>query len=247
MVRPGRADDITVPDIPDRFVVFGFVAFVVAIAYVFAHFAARERRERLAALARGLRFTLLPDDEAALAHAEYDRFAPFGRGAEQTSYNLIVGERNGVRYEMFDYRFETGSDEHKTTHRYGVVVARVPMRFKRMRVRPEGLLDQAGALAGFDDINFELHEFSARYHVSCEDREYAYQLIHPLAIEFLMGCPTLDWQFDRSVIVIHCRGHFEPRELPRIMQAVEGFVALIPNFVREDCAHTGEEPFVRSY
>ena len=149
--------DEMLTNLPDRYVIYGFAIVVAVLACVFAHFAARQRRERLAALARALRFTLVPDDEAALAHAEYHDFDPFDRGHEQTSFNLIVGQRNGVRYEMFDYRYQTGDDEHKFTHRYGVVVARVPMGFKRLRIRPEGLLDQVVALAVFDYINFELH------------------------------------------------------------------------------------------
>ena len=225
---------------PDRYIIIAAVVVVAGLVCVFSHFAARERRQRLAALARALRFTLVPDDEAALAHGEYDRFDPFDRGTEQTSFNLIVGQRNGVRYELFDYRYETGSDETKVTHRYGVVVARVPVRFKRLRLRPEGFLDQVATMAGFDDINFELHEFSRRYHVSCEDREYAYQIIHPLAIEFLMRCPVLHWQIDGSVIVIHRAGRFEPREMLRVMEAIEGFLGHVPEFVREDAGPTDE-------
>jgi hypothetical protein len=225
---------------PNQIVIFGLAIVLIVIVLVLAHLAAKKRREELEAFARSMGFTFAPDDdEAALVHAQYDGFEPFGRGRGQTSYNLITGARKDLRFEMFDYKYTTGSGKNKRTHRCGIVAAHVPVWFKKLRLRPEGFFDKMAAFAGFDDINFESHEFSARYHVACDDRQYAYQLIHPQAIEFLLRCPALHWQFNGPVVVIHKRGRFKPDELRHVVEAVEGFVKLVPAFVREDQAHLG--------
>ena len=44
----------------------------------------------------------------------------------------------------------------------------------------------AGAL-GFHDINFESSEFSRKFHIKCADKKFAYDVIHPRMMEFLLA------------------------------------------------------------
>jgi hypothetical protein len=220
--------------------VFGiFVAVLIGVA-VISVVAAAKRRRALEELARRFGFTFEADAyDGDTAAARYAGFDPFGRGRSRRASNLLRGRRAEIEFELFDYRFTTGSGKNKKTHRYGIVAAHVPMRFTSMRIRPEGVFDKLVAFAGFDDINFESHEFSARYHVSCDDRQFAYHLIHAQAIEHLLRCPPLHWQLGGGVIVLHRSGAFKPDELPRAVEAVEGFMKTIPAFVREDVARRG--------
>ena len=213
-----------------------FAAVLMAIV-IWSAVAAAKRRKALGEVARRLGFDFDPDahDGDAIA-GRYPNFDPFGRGRARRASNVLRGRRGDVEFELFDYRFTTGSGKNKRTHRYGIAAARVPVRFRSLRIRPEGIFDKLASFAGFDDINFESHEFSARYHVACDDRQFAYQLIHPQAIEHLLRCPPLNWQMNGTVIVIHRSGAFKPEEIPRVVESIEGFVRMVPAFVRKDVA-----------
>jgi hypothetical protein len=226
--------------------IFGIFIAIVIVGIIVAYYAAERRRKELADLAQRIGFDFDPNsDEAEGAYASYGGFAPFGRGGSRKSYNLLRGTRGQIAFELFDYRFTTGSGKNKQTHRYGIVAARAPMHFHELQIRPEGFFDKLASFAGFDDINFESNEFSARYHVSCADRQFAYAIIHPQMIEFLLACPPHHWQLNGGVILIHRRGRFSPSELRHIISVIEKFVALIPPFVREDIGHAGPDPRLR--
>jgi len=214
---------------------FGIFIVVLLALAIWSVVAAAKRRTALGEVARQLGFEFDRDahDGDAVAH-RYHAFDPFDRGRARRASNVLRGRRGELEFELFDYRFTTGNGKNKRTHRYGIAAAHVPVRFRPLRIRPEGIFDKLASFAGFDDINFESHEFSARYHVSCDDRQFAYQVIHPQAIEHLLRCPPLHWQMNGNVIVIHRSGAFKPDEIPRVVESAEGFVRMVPNFVRSD-------------
>jgi len=214
---------------------FFLAAFIVLCigAAIFAWRAAEKRRKALEAFAADHGLAFDPDPDPTLI----DRFsgmAPFDRGSDRRVSNRIHGRRGEVDWELFDYRYTTGSGKNRRTHHFGVVVACVPLLFPRMTLRAEGLFDKVASLVGYDDINFESHEFSSRYHVSGADRKRCYDLIHPRMIEFLMTLPRYHWQFDGNRIVIHLAGSQHPQTMADIMSAIGGFLERIPDYVRKD-------------
>ncbi len=208
------------------------VAAIALIVAIFAYLAAEKRRKELAAFAfgMGLDFTASPSD----VHFKYESFTPFGSGHSRRSKNLIHGRRNQLGWELFDYRYTTGSGKNQQTHHYGIVAAQVSLAFPVMRIRPEGFFDKIAAVVGFDDIDFESDAFSRKYHVKCGDRKEAYDLIHPQMIEYLMAIRPYDWQFSGPWILIHKSGRFSVVEMAAAMEAIEGFVERVPEYVRED-------------
>jgi hypothetical protein len=212
---------------------FGAIILLIVISLIIGAIASAKRNRELTALAERTGLFFAPD--SGDAHLRYERFLPFGRGSSQRTANLLHGPRGRFHWEMFDYRFRTGSGKNRRTHRYGIAVATLPgMYFHKLTMRPEGFVDKVASLAGFGDINFESHEFSRRYHVSCDVRKYAYDLIHPQMIEYLLGCSTRHWQLYGDVILIHTPGRFSAHELEDVMATVEGFIERIPAYVQED-------------
>ena len=53
-------------------------------------------------------------------------------------------------------------------------------------VRPEGLFDKLKGAIGFDDIDFESEEFSRKFYVQSSDKRFAYDVLHPRMMEFLL-------------------------------------------------------------
>ena len=61
------------------------------------------------------------------------------------------------------------------------------VQFPHLFLRTEGLLDRIAGFIGFDDIDFESEEFSKRYFCKSDDRQFAYAVIHPQMMEWLMS------------------------------------------------------------
>ena len=220
------------------------LAGAVALAVVIiGYLAAEKRRKELAAFAfgMGLDFTHSP----GWVHDRYSAFDPFDRGHSRRSRNLVHGHRHDIDWEMFDYRFKTGSGKNQQTHRYGVVVGRVPLALPTLRIRPEGFFDKLAAVVGFDDIDFESDHFSRKYHVSCHDRKRAYDLIHPQMIEYLLTLELHNWQFGGPCIIICRSRRYDVSDLPRVMEAIEGFVQRVPEYVRQDIGVVRPPPIAR--
>lgn len=215
----------------DNWIILLFIAAGILFT-VMSWYAAEKRRKALAefAHANGFEFKSAPGD----IHEKYEAFSPFGSGRNRRSANLIHGQRGEIRWEMFDYRYTTGSGKNKTTHRVGVIVAKVPLMLPRLRIRPEHIFDKLAAAVGFDDIDFESAEFSRKYHVKGDDRKTAYDLIHPQMIEYLLSKPARDWQIGGSVILFQKSGHFSTAEMTDSMALISGFVERIPEYVRQD-------------
>ena len=115
----------------------------------------------------------------------------------------------------------------------------MPLALPRMTVRPEGMFDKVAALAGFDDINFESEAFSRRYHVTGDDRRRVYDLLHPQMMEYLLSLPAVSWQIGPGVVMQARSGRYGAEELGRVMEAIGGFLARVPAYVRDELRSGG--------
>lgn len=182
------------------FIVLAIVA-VGVLAYL-GHLAAKKRREALEALASelGLRFDPRHDN----AHDdEYAHFEIFRRGHSRSAYNTLHGslEIDGRRFPTkagdFRYRKKTGSGKNRRTitHRFSYLILHLPWRdVPDLLIRPEGMFDQLAGVFGFDDIDFESDEFSRKFHVKSPNRRFAYDVVHPRMMDFLLEAsgPAID-------------------------------------------------------
>lgn len=206
---------------------------VVGLGIVIAAFLSSIKRQKeLSAFAMQSGFAFTP--HAGDHHEQYDSFDPFDRGHSRRSSNLIHGRRGAIDWEMFDYKYTTGSGKNRQTHHCGVVLARIDVVLSRMRIRPEGFFDKLAGLVGFDDIDFESEEFSRRFHISSDDRKFTYDLIHPKMMEYLLGAPAANWQLGSRIVMITRSGRYKANELTGLMALIDGFVERIPNYLRQD-------------
>lgn len=240
---------------PILFVVF-FILILVG-AY-FSHQAAKKRQEQLLQMAAEFGFEFHPEGLkrpeqtgfwASLASAfeespdvsflrRFEGFSPFGQGHSPDIDNLLVGNRNGLDWYLFDYSYKTTSSNGKTTttttHPFGVVAVRVPLLLPGLSMSPENVLHRIGSKLGMKDLTFELEEFNRRYFIQCQDARAAHDILHPQAIEFLMMHPVREWQFGGYHLMIHQHGYYDPLEIRRIMEEIQGFLELVPEYVRQD-------------
>jgi len=207
-----------------------FIALAVALI-VFGILKARERREAMTRLAAELGFEYYPDDPWDLAD-RYAMFELFGRGHSREASNVICGEIDSRAVVAFDYQYTTGSGKNQSTHSCQALVMGLPIVAAGLRMRSENLFDHVAAWVGYDDINFESDEFSRRYHVACDDRRFAYDILHARLIDYLLGCgsvPNLEMQ---GPLMVLFESQGDAANVRRLLAIGREIVASIPDYVR---------------
>lgn len=228
---------------------------LVIAGMVFAHRQARKRREALQAFAakRGLAFTEGHDQE------HDDRFARFGmfrRGHSRAAFNTMEGTTmiadRSVRVRTGDFRFreERGSGKNRRTVTVNLSYLIVWNPFgvgPETIVRREGFFDRLKGVLGFDDIDFESVEFSKAYHVSSEDKRFAYDLIDPRMMEFIMSTSPPAFEIEGELICISDgKGRWDAEAFDRQLDWADGFLGHWPRHLAksmtDQAASTKDHP-----
>ncbi|HWP39327.1 MAG TPA: hypothetical protein VNL70_00280 [Tepidisphaeraceae bacterium] len=214
-------------------IIISLLIAIVVIAAIIGRYTHRKRQQQMSELASSLGFAF--DPEPLDVQARYVGFWPMDVGRSHSSFNLISGVTDrptSIQWEIFDHRYTTGSGKNRRTHHMTIVAATVgQFSFPRLTMRPEGIFDKLAAMVGYDDIDFPSDEFSSRYHVKCEDRRFAYDLLTPRVIEYLLASPPRHWQLAGPRIVLVSSGRASADDIRQAMSLIEGFIQRIPQHV----------------
>ncbi len=111
---------------------------------------------------------------------------PFRDGTYREAHNVLRGSVNGLPVRVFDYQHVLEHGRNAETCRYRVALFQLPVDAPPLSVRPEHLWEAASRLLNAREISFESEEFNRRYHVQCEDRRFAFDVLHPRAMQTLL-------------------------------------------------------------
>ncbi len=178
------------------------LAAVGGIIYV-AWLMEKQRREAMARLASKLGYSFSAHDGWGIP-GRYGQIDLFRRGHSKRARNVIHGERDGSAVMIFDYRYTTGSGKNKSTHSRNVMLVEMPeQRFPELFIRREGFFDKVAAAVGFDDIDFESHEFSRKFYVKSRDKRFAYDVVDARMMEFLLGVGDLNIELEGADLAFY--------------------------------------------
>jgi hypothetical protein len=176
------------------FVLIPIVVVLGVIGVIVAYKREKARREAMLKLASELGLSFNPDSDRD--HDDrFRQFSIFSRGRSRKAYNTLSGTCQLMGHEveliMGDYKYTvdsgSGKNRRSTTHRVSYLLIGVPIdRVPSLVIRPEKFFDKLAAMVGFDDIDFESVEFSRKFLVSSDNKRFAYDLIDPRMMEFLM-------------------------------------------------------------
>ena len=212
-----------------------FVAIACAVGFFIwlAYYLERIRREAMQELAARLGYDFSANDMWGIPR-RYDFLNIFSRGHSRRARNVIHGERGGARVLLFDYRYTTGHGKNRHTHSRTPVIMEMPgQNFPGFYLRREGFFDKVAAAVGFDDIDFESHEFSKRYYVKCADKRFAYDVVNPRQMEFLLGLSDVNVEMAGQALVFHLGRKLKPEDLEWLHGAAMEFVSNVPRFAIE--------------
>jgi hypothetical protein len=227
------------------FLVFLIVA---ALAIVGGYFSYQAKQKRIAELSqfaaeRGWTFTAAED----YSHDErYGHFSTFTSGRNPYAYNTITGAIavGDAQWpvQMGDFHYETtstsrdsnGNTSTKTHHHYlsYLLVTTPHLGTPDLFIRREGFFDKIASMLGFDDIDFESAQFSDKFIVKSSDKRFAYDVIHPRMMEFLLDAkpPIIDLQHGQCCLTLgeHC---WTPQEFASTLAWAEAFFERWPRHV----------------
>ncbi len=166
----------------------------------------RERREAFARLAAELGFSFRPDRDRRIA----DRYAfldSLDQGSNRYAYNILSGEIDGESIEVFDYHYETHYTDdkgrhHTNHHHFSFFVLLLSRTFPELRITKEGFFSKIAQAIGFDDIDFESHEFSRRFCVKSRDKKFAYDICNAQMIDYLLANTDLAIEIESNAMAI---------------------------------------------
>lgn len=207
----------------------------------------QQRRTELAGLAASLGWSFDPSEDPD--HDErFAQFEVFRRGHGRRAYNTlrgaleVQGRRFGVQAGDFTYKITSGSGKNRstTTYRISYLIVQLPWDPPALVIRSENVLDRLAGFLGFEDIDFESEEFSRRFHVTCKDRKFAYDLVDPAMMELLLDLkpPVINVEAGHACFCDD-RGRWDPPTFRARIEFATTFLARWPRHLlqRLEAAH----------
>lgn len=216
------------------FLFVGFVALVVVLAIV-AGKAAKKRREDLAALAARLGLSFWPDHNRELP-SRYGFLNKLAQGSNRYAYNLLSGSFQGHPVFLFDYHYETESRDSKGNqqthhHHFSFFILQMERSFPELVIASEGIFSKIAQAFGYDDIDFESHEFSRRFCVRSKDKKFAYDVCHARMMEYLLANPDLTIEIENNALAIAFDRCLDPHQIEPNLNRLAHLRSLMPNYL----------------
>ena len=222
-------------------VIIGAIILFAVGAY-FGWKAEMKRREELAALAAEMGFSF--DHEKDSSHDDrYAQFEIFRRGHSRVAFNTMQGQIDLLGSScdaiLGDFRYRvtrnSGKSSSTTTYRFSYLIVHLPWDCPPLLIRPEGIFDKVAGAFGFDDIDFESEEFSRRFYVKSPDKRFAYDVLHPRMMEFMLASapPMIDLE-DGAVCLSGGKKRWSVEVFRERIRLLEKFCELWPRHLLRD-------------
>lgn len=196
--------------------------------------AARQARQAVAERL-GLTYEPSPMEDVV---SRYAGLRAMPRGVQRYAENLFRGFHKGVDVRCFDYVYVTEShgpkgQTHRQRHYVAVAIANLGERFPRLTIVPETWGHKLWDAVGGDDIDFESAEFSRRFWVKSDDKRFAYAVLHPRAMEYLLAAEWKHWELRDGAVAAWTSGRIRVEDVEAALDRIVGFVADLPAYMRQ--------------
>lgn len=230
-------------------IIVGFIALII-LGAVFGSAQTKRRREALQhwATSLGLSFD---ERKNSRFDQRFSEFKCFQQGKNRYAHNVSFGNFEGRAVYAFDYHYETESTRTVTStdakgrtstrtetvthnHDFSAVILEPNLPLKPLLIRPEGFGDRVASFFGKNDLDFESAAFSRRYHVSADDRRWAYDVLHARTIDFLLTMPEHTIEFAPArVLVLRGRRRLDAEQFHTALHLIDGVLDALPDYLRQ--------------
>jgi len=206
----------------------GAIIVVICIigAIIWGIRAGKKRSSEMGLLAEriGLQFSSERNYAIAKQYAFLDKLR---QGENRYAYNILTGRFQNREVAVFDYHFETHSTDSKgrrqTHHHYfSFFILSLEKSFPELTIAKEGFLSKIVQAVGFDDIDFESHEFSRRFVVRSKDKKFAYDFCNAQMIDDLLAQPDINIEVDQNSLALGFNRRLKIEEIePNLTRLIE--------------------------
>jgi len=209
--------------------IFGFVAIFI-IVLVVGYISSLKRREAMAAVAVKLGLQFMPNKDRYMAR-RYNFLDKLRRGSDRYAYNVLSGTYQGHEVLIFDYHYRTGSG--KDTHHYyfSFFILQLPASFPELVIGPEGIFSKIAQAIGYDDIDFESHEFSRKFCVRSKDKKFAYDVCNSRMIEYLLSNTDLSIEVEERSLAVSFNSCLAPDKIEPNLNRLITIRSLLPDYL----------------
>ncbi len=215
-------------------IIVGVVALIVVMG-VLSYLSAQKRREAMMALAAKLGFHFDPAKDWDLAR-RYSFLDKLRAGSNRYAFNVLSGSYEGQEVILFDHHYETYSSDSKghtqTHHHYfSCFILHLPRSFPELVIAREGFFSKIAQAVGYDDIDFESHEFSRRFCVRSPDKKFAYDICHARMMEYLLANDDLTIEIEGDVLAITFSSRLDPERIEPNLNRLVALRSLMPEYL----------------
>ncbi len=213
-------------------VVFVAVFILVVVAGAIS---ARKRREAMGALAAKIGLHFNPDKDRSI-RSRYKFLDKLRSGSNRYAFNILSGTYRGHETTAFDYHYETHSTDSKgrrqTHHHYfSFFILHLPASFAELVIGREGFFSKIAQAFGYDDIDFESHEFSRKFCVRSPNKKFAYDVCNARMIEYLLANDDLTIEIENDSLAISFGSRLRPDLIePNLNRLIE-VRSLMPTYL----------------
>lgn len=188
----------------------------------------RKRQDRISrfAASRGLTYEQRND-----AWTQMPWGSPFGEGSSRKASNVLTGNLKGRPVVTFDYQYTTGSGDDRTTHNYLITATQIPRAFPQLVVDLEGVSGRMARRLGFKDIELESDAFNKQYKIKCDSRKFAYDVLHPRFMEWMLQTNSPGFTIAGPYVVIARPGALSVSSVDGDFAYISTIIDHMPNFV----------------
>jgi hypothetical protein len=219
--------------------VAGFIIVLICVvgAITWGLYAGKKRREAMGLLAErlGLRFSPERDYRMADRYAFLDKLR---QGSNRYAYNILDGTYRDHAVTVFDYHYEThssGSKGQQQTHHhhFSFFILTLEKSFPELTIAKEGLFSKLAQAVGFDDIDFDSHEFSRTFVVRSRDKKFAYDFCNAQMIDYLLGHPKINIEVDRHKLALGFDSRLKVEDIEPHLEQLVKIRSLMPEYLFE--------------
>ena len=215
-------------------IIAGFIALIVVFA-IFGQIAAKKRREAMLSMAArlGLRFDPGKDRDIARQYRFLDKLRV---GDNRYAFNILSGKYQSHDVMAFDYHYETHSTDskgHRQTHHhyFSFFILHMAVSFPELVIAREGFFSKVAQAFGYDDIDFESHEFSRKFCVRSGDKKFAYDVCNARMIEYLLANDDLMIEIESQALAVSFNSRLSPEQIERNLIRLIAVRSLMPDYL----------------
>ena len=209
--------------------IIGFVAIFI-IVLVLGYISSLKRREAMAAVAAKLGLQFTPHKDRYMAK-RYNFLDKLRRGRDRYAYNVLSGRYQEHEVLIFDYHYKTGSGKNTHHYHFSFFILQLPVSLPELIIGPEGIFSKIAQAVGYDDIDFESHEFSRKFCVRSRDKKFAYDVCNARMIEYLLSNTDLSIEIEDRALAISFNSRLAPDKIEPNLNRLVNIRSLLPDYL----------------